>query len=154
MLDNSVDDLYLTFTHEAEILNQRAVIELCEGGADIFIDDVNKKDYVKKVCEARMTKQIEAQTKAFLKGFYTILPHSFISHLSTSELEMIISGVPKIDLDEMKKHVELIGYTKTSPIIVWFWEVMEEFSQKELADFLYFVSGTLLPLLSKCLSYI
>ena len=143
ILNNNVEDLYLTFSHEIDILGERITVELCEGGFDIFVDEANKADYVKKICEAKMTTGIEKQLKAFLKGFRTILPHDCYSHLSAGELEIIIAGAPQIDLADMKKYVELNGYTKQSEQIKWLWEILEEFSQEELAAFLYFVSGKL-----------
>jgi len=141
ILNNEVDELYLTFTHEVEIFGDRIVEELQDGGFDTYLNESNKKDYVKKVSEARMTKEIEEQLKAFLKGFRLILPRKCLAHLGTGELEIIISGTPKIDLDDMKKHIVLQGYTKNSQIVKWFWEILDEFNQEEVAAFLYFASG-------------
>jgi len=142
ILQNNVEELYLTFTHEIEVLDERTVIELKEGGSDIFVDEENKKDYVKQICEYRMTKQIRKQLKAFLKGFRMVVPQELISHLSTSELEIMISGESQIDLAEMKKHAAFRNYSKDDQIVKWLWEVLEEFSQDQLTTFYYFVSGS------------
>jgi len=142
ILENDVEDLDLAFTHETEILGERVTLELLEGGFDTIVTETNKKDYVKRVCEARMTKEIEKPLKAFLKGFRRIIPRNYLSHLSTSDLEIIIAGAPEINLEDMKKYAEYSsGYNATSQIIKWLWEVLAEFKQEELAAFLYFVSG-------------
>jgi len=141
IIENDVEELNLDFTHETEVFGERVTLELFEGGLDIIVTEANKKDYVKKVCEARMTKEIERQLRAFMKGFRTIIPKNFLTPLSTSELEIIIAGTPEIDLEDMKKYVEYGGYNSSSQIIKWFWEILEEFKHEELAAFLYFVSG-------------
>ncbi len=85
MLENNVEDISATFTYETEIFSQRVIQELCEGGYEIEVTEENKKDYIKKVCEAKMTKEIQKQTQAFLKGFRTILPTEFLSYLIPCE---------------------------------------------------------------------
>jgi len=142
MLQNNVEDLYLTFTHETEVLNERTVVELKEGGSDLFVDEENKKEYVKQICEYRLTKQIKKQLKAFLKGFRTIIPQDFISHFSPSELETLISGESQINLEEMKKYATYRNYSLNDQIVIWLWEVLEEFSQEQLISFYYYLSGS------------
>lgn len=129
-----------------EILGERVTLELKEGGFDIFVNEENKKEYVKKVSETRMTKEIEKQLKAFLKGFHLILPKDCLSHLSSGELELIIAGTPHIDLEEMKKYASISGHSQSSVHIKWLWEVLKEFNQEDLAAFLYFVSGSIVRL--------
>ena len=141
ILENEVEGLDLDFTYETEVFGERVTLELFEGGFDMIVTETNKKDYVKKICEVRMIKEIEKPMRAFLKGFRTIIPKDFVTHLSTSEMEIIIAGAPQIDLEDMKKHVRINGYNSSSQIIKWFWEILEEFKHEELAAFLYFVSG-------------
>lgn len=142
ILENNIENLELNFTYEFEILGERITIELEEGGYDKIVTEENKKDYVKKVCEARMSKEIEKPIHAFLKGFKTILPKHCLSHLGISDLEIIIAGSPEIDLKDMKDNTNFHGFSNSGNIIKWFWEIMEEFTQEQLAAFLYFLSGS------------
>jgi E3 ubiquitin-protein ligase HUWE1 len=41
----------------------------------------------------------------------------------------------------MKKYTELNGYTKDSPQIQWFWEVLAAMDSSEIGLFLQFVTG-------------
>ena len=41
-----------------------------------------------------------------------------------SELELLICGLPKIDVDDWEKHSTYMGYEKDSPQVVWFWKVI------------------------------
>ena len=104
MLDNSVNDLGLIFTYETDILGNCVTKELVPQGMDMSVDDTNKRKYVKLFCEMKMNQEIQEQIKAFLKGFRTILPKRFISHLRPAELELIISGSQTIDLVDMKEN--------------------------------------------------
>ena len=93
----------------------------------MMVTEANKKEYVKKVCEARVIKEIEKLIRAFLK--------------STSDLEIIVAGKQEIDLENMKKYVKYIGKSSSSQIVKCMWEILEEFKQEELAAFLGFVFG-------------
>jgi E3 ubiquitin-protein ligase HUWE1 len=104
ILDNDFDDLGMTFTYETKILGQTVYKELQAGGADLEVDIFNKKDYVKKVCEAIMTKEIEPQIAAFIKGFRYMVPDYLLTHLIPSGLSILISGQPTIDVDEMREY--------------------------------------------------
>lgn len=44
-----------------------------------------------------MGKEIESQLKAFLEGFHEIIPNNIITIFSSKELELMISGLPDID---------------------------------------------------------
>jgi len=141
-LKNPVEDLELNFTHEVGFLGERLNLELKEGGSEIIVNEENKKEYVKKVCELRMTKHIQKQIQAFLKGFYLIIPKDFISHFTVAELRIVISGNPNIDLQEMKKHVEYRDFSENYGVIRWFWEILEEYDQDKLGAFYYYLSGS------------
>lgn len=40
----------------------------------IQVTDENKQDYIKLVCQMKMTGAIRKQLSAFLEGFYDIIP--------------------------------------------------------------------------------
>lgn len=73
------------------------------------------------------------------------------------ELELLISGLSFIDLNDLRANTIYQGYDSQSPQIVWFWEVLEEMDQNRLATFLQVsgmdVYGRFLCLLS-CLSLV
>ena len=54
----------------------------------------------------KMTSSIRAQIKSFLEGFYEIIPKKFISIFNEQELELLISGMPTIDIDDLKQNTE------------------------------------------------
>lgn len=58
----------------------------------------------------------------------------------------MVCGSPEIPLSLLKSVATYKGIDATSPLVQWFWEVMEEFSNQERSLFLRFVWGrTRLP---------
>ena len=59
-----------------------------------------------------------------------------------NELELLISGLPEIDIDDLRANTEYAGYTAASQTIQWFWKIVREMSKQELALLVQFVTGT------------
>lgn len=57
---------------------------------------------------------IRKQLAAFLEGFYEIIPKRLISIFTEQELELLISGLPNIDIDELKANTEYHKYQSSS----------------------------------------
>ena len=83
-------------------------------GRNIPVTEENKKEYVKLVCQMKMTGAIRKQIDSFLEGFYEIIPKRLISIFDEQELELLISGLPNIDLDDLKANTEYHKYTESS----------------------------------------
>ena len=54
------------------------------------------------------------QLDSFLEGFYDIIPKSLISIFNEQELELLISGLPTIDVDDLKANTEYHKYQANS----------------------------------------
>ncbi|KAF9603293.1 hypothetical protein IFM89_034642 [Coptis chinensis] len=147
---NDISDvLDLTFSMDADeeklILYERTEVmdyELIPGGRNIRVTEENKHEYVDLVAEHRLTTAIRPQINAFLEGFNELISRDLISIFNDKELELLISGLPDIDLDDMRANTEYSGYSAASPIIQWFWEVVQGFSKEDKARLLQFVTGT------------
>ncbi|XP_077234089.1 E3 ubiquitin-protein ligase UPL2-like isoform X2 [Tasmannia lanceolata] len=150
MLENDISDvLDLTFSMDADeeklILYERAEVtdyELVPGGQNIRVTEENKHEYVDLVVEHRLTTAIRPQINAFMEGFNELIPRDLISIFNDKELELLISGLPDIDLDDMRANTEYSGYSVASPVVQWFWEVVQGFSKEDKARLLQFVTGT------------
>lgn len=75
-------------------------------------------------------------------GFHDIIPAGLISIFNEQELELLISGLPDIDVDDWKGNTEYHNYTASSPQIQWFWRAVRSFDKEERAKLLQFVTGT------------
>ncbi|CDH93242.1 HECT-type E3 ubiquitin transferase [Caenorhabditis elegans] len=144
LLQNPIDDLALdlTFSTEVEEFGVRSVRDLKPNGRKIEVNDANKDEYVKLVCQMKMTGSIRKQLDAFLTGFYEIIPKDLISMFNEQELELLISGLPTVDIDDMAANTDYKGFQKTSTHIQWFWRALRSFEKEDKAKFLQFVTGT------------
>lgn len=134
--------LDLTFSADMQKFGKQEVIDLVPSGRSIPVTDENKFDYVQLTAQHRMTTGIRSQIDAFLSGFYELVPPELISIFSPTELELLICGLPDVDIEELKLYTEYSQFRVTDSSIIWFWEVLKTFNQEEKALFLLFVTGT------------
>ena len=75
-----------------------------------------------------------------------VVPVPLLSLFTGFELETMVCGSPDIPLHLLKSVATYKGVEANSPLVIWFWEVMEEFGNSERSLFLRFVWGrTRLP---------
>uniref|UniRef100_A0A9R1SPT7 E3 ubiquitin-protein ligase HACE1 n=2 Tax=Cyprinus carpio TaxID=7962 RepID=A0A9R1SPT7_CYPCA len=145
ILDNDISDLglELTFSVETDVFGTMEEVPLKPGGTAIQVTQDNKEEYVQLVTELRMTRAIQPQINAFLQGFHTFIPPSLIQLFDEYELELLLSGMPEIDVMDWKKNTEYTsGYDLQEPVVQWFWEVVENLTQEERVLLLQFVTGS------------
>ncbi|XP_011359015.1 E3 ubiquitin-protein ligase HACE1 isoform X2 [Pteropus vampyrus] len=145
ILDNDISDLglELTFSVETDVFGAMEEVPLKPGGGSILVTQNNKAEYVQLVTELRMTRAIQPQINAFLQGFHMFIPPSLIQLFDEYELELLLSGMPEIDVSDWIKNTEYTsGYEREDPVIQWFWEVVENITPEERVLLLQFVTGS------------
>ncbi|KAM4771819.1 E3 ubiquitin-protein ligase HACE1 isoform 3-T3 [Rhinophrynus dorsalis] len=145
ILDNDISDLglELTFSVETDVFGAMEEVPLKPGGASILVTQENKAEYVQLVTELRMTRAIQPQINGFLQGFHMFIPPSLIQLFDEFELELLLSGMPEIDVNDWIKNTEYTsGYEREDQVIQWFWEVVQELTQEERVLLLQFVTGS------------
>ncbi|KAL7044451.1 hypothetical protein ACKWTF_001914 [Chironomus riparius] len=144
LMENHVESLGydLTFSLEIQEFGVTEVRELKPNGGNIAVTEENKLEYIQLVCQLKMSGSIKQQLNAFLEGFYDIIPKRLISIFNEQELELLISGLPNIDIEDLRANTEYHKYQATSIQIQWFWRALRSFDQAERAKFLQFVTGT------------
>lgn len=143
MLENDITDIITeTFAIETDAFGEKQVIDLIPDGRNIPVTQENKEEYVQRVVEYRLVESVREQLDNFLKGFHEIIPPDLISIFNEQELELLISGLPEIDVDEWKNNTEYHNYSASSSQIQWFWRAVRSFDKEERAKLLQFVTGT------------
>ena len=143
ILNNDITDVIeASFSVEVDEFGSHKIIDLIPDGRMVPVTEANKREYVKLVTEGKLTKAIKPQIDAFLKGFHEVIPEVLISIFNEQELELLISGMPDIDVDDWRNNTEYSGYTVSSPSIHWFWRAVRSFDQEYRAKLLQFVTGT------------
>lgn len=143
MLENDITDVITeTFSSEVDEFGVQRTIDLIPDGRNIPVTEENKHEFVRLNTEHRLLHSVKEQIDAFLQGFYDIVPANLISIFNEQELELLISGMPEIDLDDWKNNTEYHNYSASSPQIQWFWRAVRSFDKEERAKLLQFVTGT------------
>jgi E3 ubiquitin-protein ligase HUWE1 len=143
MLENDITDVITeNFALETDDFGESRTIDLIENGRNIPVTEENKQEYVQLVVEYRLTGSVKEQLENFLKGFHDIIPAELISIFNEQELELLISGLPDIDVDDWKNNSEYHNYSASSSQIQWFWRAVRSFDKEERAKLLQFVTGT------------
>jgi hypothetical protein len=144
LFDLNVDEAFLglNFTLDIPGMTGTKSVALVPGGEDVDVTEANKMDYVQLVAQHRMTSSIAFQTAAFLHGFYEVAPRDLVTIFSESELELMICGLPTIDLEDLRMNTTYQGYRSTDQLVKWFWWALGTFDEEDKARFIMFVTGT------------
>ena len=138
-------ELCLDFTVDIEHMGARITHELVPGGAQIPVTDENKLEYLERRFKFRVMDSVKDQLWQILCGLYEVVPREALSVFDYQELDLLLSGVPEVDLDDWKRHTRYVGLYKKlgprHPVVKWFWEVAQDFNQEERARLLQFTTG-------------
>jgi len=137
----------LDFTVTEETLGVRKDIELVPGGAMKEVTSENVPEYLEANLKYRMLNQTKPQTTELLLGFFDIIPEAALTIFDPNELELILCGLPVIDMDDWMDNTKYSGYYeskgKRHQVVEWFWDVVKnDFDQEMKARLLQFVTGT------------
>ncbi|KAK3727792.1 hypothetical protein QZH41_000110 [Actinostola sp. cb2023] len=146
--DGDIRDLDLTFAFQEDVLGKVVTHELKPGGSVITVSNENKISYVHLMAHYRMCLQNHNQTKAFIRGFKSIVRPDWLQMFSAPELQRLISGDNTgLDLSDLRKHTRYYGgYHGSHRVVVWLWEILDkDFDDKEKSHFLKFVTSCSKP---------
>lgn len=105
----------------------------------------NRHEYVQLAKQFRL-HEFDLAAAAIREGMSRVVPVPLLSLFTDFELETMVCGSPDIPLHLLKSVATYKGVDVNSPLVQWFWDVMEEFGTTERSLFLRFVWGrTRLP---------
>ncbi|KAG7210586.1 hypothetical protein KM043_012104 [Ampulex compressa] len=143
MLENSIDGvLDATFSVEHSSFGVLKNHELKPGGKDIPVTEENKREYVRLYVNYRFMRGIEQQFLALQKGFHELIPPPLLRPFDERELELVIGGLGTIDINDWKMHTRLKHCTPDTPVVKWFWQIVESYGEEMRARLLQFVTGS------------
>jgi len=89
------------------------------------------------------SKGTKEQFKALLAGINAIVPIELLKkQFDEKELELVITGLGKIDVSDWKSNSKYRNLTFDSELVVWWWEIVTEFADLERARLLQFATGS------------
>ncbi|GBE61096.1 HECT-domain (ubiquitin-transferase) domain-containing protein [Babesia ovata] len=142
MTDKEIESMGLTFTTTMSSLGDSAPVEIMKGGSDMLVTKENLNLFLFMFADFKCNTMIEKQSSAFLQGISSVIPLDWLRMFSYSELVYLISGSSAaINIEDMRANATYsAGYTDTSEVIVWFWEILSEFDDEQRRMFLWFVT--------------
>ncbi|CAF1233195.1 unnamed protein product [Adineta steineri] len=143
IVDNDPTDLDLYFVVSEEILGELREHELKLDGQHIQVTEENKQEYIDLVINYRFVQRMATQMNALKQGIQEILPLDTIKLFDEKEVELLISGLGEINVNDWRTYTMYKGgYTPEALVIQWFWKAIGSFNTEERTRFLQFVTGT------------
>ncbi|KAG2824310.1 hypothetical protein PC118_g9819 [Phytophthora cactorum] len=116
------------------------VIELKPGGAHLPVTFSSRCEYADLVEQARLHES-DDQAQAIFRGLAKVVPAKLLACFSGAELELMVCGLPEVDVNLLEKCTEYSSCSPTDDHIIWFWRALRDFSHEERSAFLRFVWG-------------
>lgn len=143
ILDNDITDIIdTTFLVQHNAFGQLQEHELKENGRNIVVTEANKHEYVSLYVNYRCRRGIESQFEALQRGFYELVSPSLVENFDERELELLIGGLSKIDIEDWRLHTKLKNCTVETPLVIWFWDIVRSYDEDKRARLLQFVTGS------------
>ncbi|KTG41803.1 hypothetical protein cypCar_00006839 [Cyprinus carpio] len=145
ILENDPTDLDLRFTVDEELFGQMHQRELKPGGADIVINDANKKEYIQYVLPPSSGTQTNHNTTDIWDRLQdvTLCPVVFLCSLVMQSGKLLMCGLGDVDVNDWRENTKYKnGYNPNHPAIIWFWKTVLLMDAEKRIRLLQFVTGT------------
>lgn len=143
---DDVEYACLDFTTTEDNMGAVDVVNLIPDGENIDVTQENLVEYLEAVVEYRLVKRVKNQLKQLLKGFEEVVPKSLLIIFDFMELELLLCGLPNIDVDDWIENSRYSGIfsegDEMHEVCVWLWELVRDMSEDRRAKLLQFVTGT------------
>jgi HECT-domain (ubiquitin-transferase) len=145
--DAMLSHVSLDFRLVEEFGDVRINHELVANGANIDVSRDNLASYIEANVRYRLFDRTLPQLTELLVGFYDVVPEEALTVFDANELELLLCGLPNIDLADWKANTLYLGLFEKNgllePVVQWFWEIVTDSYDIEMqARLLQFVTGT------------
>jgi hypothetical protein len=106
---SGVEAFSLDFTVTYEAFGRKATYDLVPNGDSVLVTDDNKDQYLLARLKHRMLDSIKPQLESLLKGLYEVVPPDLLSVFDYQELELLMCGIPDIDVGDWMRHTEYLA---------------------------------------------
>jgi len=135
--DEDLTNMCLDFTTIEKAFGNTKHIDLIPNGSNVEVSKENISEYLEACFQFKLLGQIRPQLTELLLGFYDVVPEPLLTIFDFQELELVMCGVPEIDIGDWRENTEYSGLlTKRDKVVIWFWEVVEELDREMKARLL------------------
>ena len=141
------NDLGLYFSLTIENDGKIRTFELIENGNNIPVTNSNRLTYIKKVTDYYLSFQFKDAVQNFRNGMQKVINMDILRLYTGEELRQIIYGFDKdaFDVRDMQANSNFMGFNmedkKEAQCINDFFQILDEFTQKEKEKFLFFCTS-------------
>lgn len=130
-------------THFTVQDKEKGCVELIENGSSVMVNNYNKETYIRMVLAYYGYQKANLQIDSFLEGLYEVIPAKTLNLLNIEDLEKLMVGVTKIDIQDWKDYTKYTGENAgtENKVIQYFWETLESLDDNQLRKFLQFCTG-------------
>lgn len=114
--------------------------ELIPNGSSIKVKYNDRINYVKMALEKRLS-EFDDSCESMENGLSELIPIRALKLFTWNELEVLVCGSHKLDINLLKSKTVYQGYTPDHPTIISFWKVLDSFSDEDKSQFLRFTWG-------------
>ena len=146
-MGKDVEHACLDFTVTEDLFGVKESVDLIPNGSetDVILDNLG--EYLEANLRYRLMTRIQPQLTELLLGFFDVVPEPALTIFDCNELELVLCGLPTIDMKDWQKNTAYEGVFKSKgashPVVKWFWEIVsKEFDVELQARLLQFVTGT------------
>jgi ubiquitin-protein ligase E3 C len=111
-------DMY--FVMDVTRMDMTETVDLIPNGSNTLVTKDNLVQFIHRFAHAKLNVEVASQCRAFLAGFRSIIPATWMRMFSRRELQLLISGDDQraIDIADFKRNVHYAGgYHETQPYI-------------------------------------
>lgn len=138
-----IDSLDLVFAIDRLENGVVKTIPLKPNGEEILVTKENLNEFINLRVNYICKNEIEEQIKSLVNGFDSLISHREIRIFTPNELDLLICGIPEIDIEDFKKNVDYgIPYDDKHHIIVMFFNVISKWNAEQKARLLFFMTGS------------
>ena len=127
--------------------NQFEYVDLLKGGSDMYVDLVNRRQYVDLFVKHTLYNCVSHHVDLFVKGLQITQVTEYAMKLCTpKEVEYVICGTRDLgdeDLSILRINTAYKGvFTDEHPVINWLWDIISSLSSNDKRRFLEYVTGS------------
>lgn len=123
------------------VLSDGTVVQLKPRGAQQKVLFDERYDFILRMVQAKV-RESNLQIEAIKKGLSALIPLPFLKTVTAADLESWVCGKKRVDIEMLRRHTRYSGgLTENSPVIQFFWEVLEEITDTEKLLFIKFCWG-------------
>ncbi|RHY02265.1 hypothetical protein DYB25_006813 [Aphanomyces astaci] len=136
------EEIFADIMHETmtTLSTDNRMVNLVDGGDSIPVTFANRHAFADLVESYRM-HEFDVAAGFVRQGLGMVVSLRLLRLFTWAEVEVLVCGLPEVDIDLLEKCTEYSGCHATDQHVVWFWEVLRGYNQEARQAFLRFVWG-------------